>query len=307
MSSVKNYLVSALVTTYNSERYMRGLLEDLEAQTIADQLEIVIVDSNSPQNEGAIIGEYQKRYDNIVYLRTEDRESSHAAWNRCIHLARGKYLTIACTDDRHRPDALELMVRVLEEYPEYGLVYADSLITTVENETFEQNSATKRYDWPDYNLGTALSSCIFGPQPVWRRDVHEKAGYFNPSIWIAGDHDLFIRIAWRCGAVHLRETLGLFLKRDDSNSGRNNREEAIRDALQVLRFYREQIPIADIYSELQSNQDDPCAMAAALWHFGNLCALSPYNDFELAMKQYQLVFKLKGLPSEYVQKLKIMF
>ncbi len=61
----KEYLVSAIVSTYKSERFMRGLLEDLEAQTLADRLEIVIVDSNSPQNEGAIVKEFQKRYDNI--------------------------------------------------------------------------------------------------------------------------------------------------------------------------------------------------------------------------------------------------
>ncbi len=304
---MKNYLITALVTTYNSERFMRGLLEDLESQTIAEQLEIVVVDSNSPQNERAIIEEFQQRYDNIVYIRTDKRETSHASWNHCIHAARGKYLTIACTDDRHRPDAFELMVRVLDEYPEYGLVYADSLITNIENETFERNSATKRYDWPDYNLGTSLSSCIFGPQPVWRREVHDKAGYFDPELWIAGDHDLFIRIAWHCGAVHLRETLGLFLQRNDSNSGRDNSEDVIRDVSQVMRLYRKQIPITEVYPGLQAHADDPVVMAAVLWHFGNLCALNPYTDFEMAIKKYQAALAMPGMTSEFNKQINTMF
>ena len=58
---MNEYLVSAIVSTYKSERFMQGLLEDLEAQTIADKLEIVIVDSDSPQNERAIVEEFQKK------------------------------------------------------------------------------------------------------------------------------------------------------------------------------------------------------------------------------------------------------
>src|SRR5208337_1903982 len=96
-------LVSAIVSTYNAERFLRGCLEDLEAQTIAARLEIIVVDSGSHQNEQAIVEEFQRRYNNIVYIRTEERESLYAAWNRGVKAARGKYLTNANTDDRHRP------------------------------------------------------------------------------------------------------------------------------------------------------------------------------------------------------------
>ena len=57
----EKYLVSAIVSTYNSERFIRGCLEDLENQTIADRLEIVVVNSGSEQNEDRIIKEFQKK------------------------------------------------------------------------------------------------------------------------------------------------------------------------------------------------------------------------------------------------------
>jgi glycosyltransferase involved in cell wall biosynthesis len=179
VSPSKEYLVSAIVPAYNAERFMRGLLEDLEAQTVADRLEIVIVDTGSPTGEQVIGREFQQRYDNIVYIRTEHRESSHAAINRGIKAAQGKYLTLACTDDRHKKDAYERMIAVMESRPDVTLVYSNCHITTTENETFESNTHVGNYIWTDFNPFLLLFGCFMGPQPMWRRNVHEKYGYFD--------------------------------------------------------------------------------------------------------------------------------
>ncbi|GAI52690.1 unnamed protein product, partial [marine sediment metagenome] len=120
----EKYLVSAIVSTYNSERFIRGCIEDLEGQTINDKLEIIVVNSGSEQNEEAIVKELQKKYSNIKYIKNELRETVYAAWNRGLKAASGKYITNANTDDRHRKNAFEVMVNVLEALPEIALVYA---------------------------------------------------------------------------------------------------------------------------------------------------------------------------------------
>ena len=71
-------LVSAIVSTYNAENYIRGCLEDLLAQTLADRMEIIVVDSASEQNEGDIVREFQQRFKRLVYIRTKSRESVYA-------------------------------------------------------------------------------------------------------------------------------------------------------------------------------------------------------------------------------------
>lgn len=206
-------LVSAIVSTYNSERFMRGCLEDLQRQTIADKLEIIVVDSNSPQNERAIVEEFQKRYSNIVYIRTQERETLYGAWNRAVKAARGKYLTSANTDDRHRKDALEVLARNLDQHQEVTLAYADCLITEVENETFENTKATRQYKWLDFNAADLLlKGCFVGPQPMWRRDAHEEHGYFEAAFVAAGDYEFWLRLAQNRKFLHVRETLGLYLE-----------------------------------------------------------------------------------------------
>lgn len=206
-------LVTAIVSTYKSERFLRGCLEDLEAQTMADQLEIIVVDSHSPQDERAIVEEFQQRYSNIVYIRTQERETVYGAWNRGARAARGKYLTNANTDDRHRADALEILARTLDEHPEVALAYADCLITLHENETFDTATAIGCYHWLDFNARDLWSQgCFAGPQPMWRREVHGEHGYFDAQMISAGDYEFWLRLAQNRKFLHVRQVLGLYLK-----------------------------------------------------------------------------------------------
>ncbi len=142
----QRYKVSAIVSTYNSENFIRGCLEDLINQTFYRKglLEIIVIDSGSQENEQAIVQEFQALYAHIFYERTE-RETLYAAWNRGIKLARGKYITNANTDDRHRADALEVLADTLDNNPDIGLAYGDCLITENQNETFEKNSSQNCY------------------------------------------------------------------------------------------------------------------------------------------------------------------
>lgn len=228
-------LVSAIVSAYNSTRFLVGCLEDLERQTIADRLEIIVVDSASPQDERSIVEEFQRRYSNIIYLRSPERETVYGAWNRGIKASRGKYITNANTDDRHRRDALEILARRLEENPDVSLVYGDCLVTRTENETFENAHVVSRFEWLDFNAADLLlKGCFVGPQPMWRREVHDEHGYFEPDFISAGDYEFWLRLARTRKFLHVREMLGLYLESPTSVEHRN-REHGIREVHEARR------------------------------------------------------------------------
>ncbi len=192
----KGFKVSAIISTYNSEKYIRGCLQDLVDQTLYKQgeLEIVIVDSASQQNEQSIVKEFQAKYKNIVYERTPDRETLYTAWNRAIKMSHGKYITNTNTDDRHRFDALEVMADYLDTHPEIALVYADQLITTVPNDTFATTQANRLWKWPPYSYEQMKQGCCVGSQPMWTKSLHEKYGYFRSEFHCAGDYEFWLRI-----------------------------------------------------------------------------------------------------------------
>ena len=55
--------VSAIVSLYNSLEFVEGCLQDLVEQTLftRGELEIVVIDSNSPQNEREVVERFQQR------------------------------------------------------------------------------------------------------------------------------------------------------------------------------------------------------------------------------------------------------
>ncbi|MBJ6751682.1 glycosyltransferase [Geomonas anaerohicana] len=254
MSSAANrYLVSAIVSTYNADRFLRGKLEDLEAQTIAPELEIIVIDSASPGNERAIVEEFQARYDNIRYLRTEKRETVYQAWNRGIRMATGEFVTNANTDDRLRRDAYEVLVRTLREHPECVLAYPDMRITKQENATFERHESFGFRDWPEFDRLNLLELCCVGPFPLWRRSLHDAIGYFDERFRSAADYELWLRAALRHDFIHVPQFLGLYWLSEETVSRKGDLPTL--EYLEVQKEYRPRFaPLAPPPVELEPEQ-----------------------------------------------------
>ncbi|EKD09492.1 glycosyltransferase [Limnospira platensis] len=208
--------VSAIISTYNSANFLRGCLQDLVNQTLYDkqQLEIIVIDSNSQENEAEIVAYFQAKYTQIIYHRTEHRETLYAAWNRAIELAKGEYITNANTDDRHRFDALELMANYLDQHSDVAVVYGDQLITHNPNETFENTQANQRWNWPEFSYQELERRCCLGSQPMWRKSLHQKYGNFNPEFKVAGDYEFWLRIGKTENIAKIPEILGLYFHND---------------------------------------------------------------------------------------------
>ncbi len=221
--------VSALVSLYKAERFIRGRLDDLVEQTLfkRGELEIVIIDSASPENEYDIIREYRDRYTNVKYLRTASRETLYQAWNRGIEMSEAPFLTNANADDRLSADALEKMAKGLENDAKIGFVYGDAYLSVLENETFEESRKRVEYLCQDYYAPDLLNHQFLGHQVMWRRAIHASVGLFSPVYQAAGDYEFMLRGATEAKGMHIREPLGLLLRRSDSitfSDGAMNRE-----------------------------------------------------------------------------------
>jgi hypothetical protein len=240
--------VSAIVSAYNSERFIAGCLTDLIGQTLYAQgrLEIIIVDSGSKENERRIVEQFQAQYEHIRYIRTEERETVYAAWNRGIEAATGTYITNANTDDRHRFDAFEKMAQVLDRHNEAGLVYADVSVTDRENETFEHHTPSGRYSWLEFNRELLTMICFVGPQPMWRKSLHEQYGLFDGTFSTSGDWEFWLRIAQGTTFLHIPEYLGLYLRSSASVEHQSAERRAREDERIRAQYFPGYLPNVEI-------------------------------------------------------------
>ncbi len=257
----QDILVSAIVSTYNAEEYIEGCLQDLVEQTLfkSGQLEIVIIDSASPQNERAIAEKFQNKYPNIRYERTPERETLYKAWNRAVKLSQGKYITNANTDDRHRFDALEIMSKYLEANPDCDLVYTNSKISYIANESFSECESKDVLVNSEFDSRETLLHFQFGPAPMWRKNVHDKIGYFNDKYIAVGDYDFNIRFAIAgLKARWLNETLTMFYKNPNSITySFSNQQKEKQD---LLANYRNPKVLLELYKTYRTDLADRTAI-----------------------------------------------
>ncbi|MBV7505714.1 glycosyltransferase [Bacillus sp. sid0103] len=109
----QNYKLSVVVLVYNTEPYMRECLDSLVNQTLKE-LEIIMVNDESPDNSVAIIEEYQKKYPNLKLINQKNSGGA-VAGNTGLQAASGEYVTVMDSDDVVPLDAYEKLYKKAKE------------------------------------------------------------------------------------------------------------------------------------------------------------------------------------------------
>jgi glycosyltransferase involved in cell wall biosynthesis len=206
--------VSVIASLYNAADKLPTLLTMLANQSLARSggLEVVLVDSNSPSDEfGALQAFLSARPLSVLYLRSAQRETIQAAWNRGIHQSRAPYLAFLGADEGLHPDALSTLARQLDENPEVDWAMADSVVTNVDREGV-YDSDVMPYDRTGYRqdlvyLDTTYLSWVGG---LYRRSLHDRFGWYDETYRAAGDTEFKNRLLPFIRSMHVPQLLGVF-------------------------------------------------------------------------------------------------
>ncbi|MBB4123303.1 glycosyltransferase [Martelella radicis] len=188
------FRVSAIASMYKGGKYLETFLENIVSQSMFDQSELIIVDACSPDGEKELISRYMKVYPNIVYKRFDYRIGIYDAWNYAAQIARGKYLTNTNLDDLRRCDSFEIQAAALDRHAFADVVYQDiyySLDFTFDFETISKCGF--KSNLPIVTVNNMLEFNSPHNAPMWRKQLHEEIGYFDPSYRSAGDYEFWLR------------------------------------------------------------------------------------------------------------------
>jgi glycosyltransferase involved in cell wall biosynthesis len=203
-------LVSVVIPCYNQAHFLGEAIESALAQTYP-HLEIVVVDDGSTDNIAAVVAGYP----GVRCLRQENQGLS-AARNTGLRHSIGECLVFLDADDRLLPRAIEVGLACLRDHSECAFVYGRSRFMAFDGSSFHGPPPQPRVE-EDYYLALLKGCPIFATGSVmYRREIFELVGGFDPSLSPSADYDLYYRIASRFPIRCHEETIAEYRKHGTS-------------------------------------------------------------------------------------------
>lgn len=106
-------LLSVIVPVYGAERFLRDCVDSILNQTYKN-LEIILIDDESPDDCGKIIDDYATKDLRVKAVHQKNAGNSSTR-NNGIELATGKYITFVDNDDIIAPDMYRSMLEAMSE------------------------------------------------------------------------------------------------------------------------------------------------------------------------------------------------
>lgn len=197
--------VAVLVPWTGGERELAGLLGDLQAQTIAQDLEVVVAVDGAAA--AAMVDAFA---DAPLAVRRVDVAAAapHATrLDACTHAASAPLLGIALPDERFRADAFELLAGELRAHPQSPFCFANTGLREVATAEFALSSCAALVLRPPFAVHRLFAVDLVGTCVVWRRALHDRHGGFDVAAGPAAEYEFWLRVALDGAPRQRREVL----------------------------------------------------------------------------------------------------
>jgi alpha-1,3-rhamnosyltransferase len=199
-------LVSIIVITYNSSKYVLETLESAKAQTYRN-IELIISDDCSTDNTVEIcrvwIEENKSRFVNTDLITVAKNAGIPANCNRGINSSNGQWIKIIDGDDILIEDCINSFAIFINIHPEAKII--ESASQFFKNELKEENffniqnlshniffdSETKPSQ--QYNL-LLRRNYLHGPSVFLNKEAIEKVGLFDERFKLIEDHPMWLKL-----------------------------------------------------------------------------------------------------------------
>jgi glycosyltransferase involved in cell wall biosynthesis len=237
MSTSNNYRCSLFCSFYNGGDFIREYLHNFIDQPLFHDIELVFLDCASTDNESDIINIYKTFYKNIQDYRLDTDPGLYAAWNIAIDKCSSNIIGNWNIDDRKNRDGLEILLKTLENDSDIDLVYGLTYISHVANERYTDNKFTEIYPCLPHSLDNLFKNNSPHCMPLWRKNLHDKFGYFNEQYKTASDGDFWLRCARHGAKIKMiNHPVGLYYM---NPNGRSTNPETLKEMVDEVKYMRQ--------------------------------------------------------------------
>lgn len=219
--------VSIVLPTYNGARYLSASIDSCLKQTYPN-IELVIVDDCSTDATPSILDGYRND-PRVKIIRHTMNSKLPSALNTGFSHSSGAYLSWTSDDNLYISDAIEQMVDYLEGHPDVAFVYADYWLIDDHGDIMRRVRAGP----PEHLREYCAIACF-----LYRRDVYDKVGDYDPALFRYEDYDYWLRVMQSFKMAWYPEPLYFYRRHISSLTANDQLENRARmfDDLQA-RFF----------------------------------------------------------------------
>jgi glycosyltransferase involved in cell wall biosynthesis len=163
-------------------------VESVLAQEGVD-FELIVVDDGSTDNTEAML----TRFGSTLRFHRQPRSGVSASRNRGVALSGAPFVAFLDSDDLWLPGKLKVQTRFMAEHPEVMISQTEEIWMRNGRRLNPKN----RHRKPSGDIfRSSLELCLVSPSAVMiRRGLFDRVGYFDETLPMAEDYDLWLRVA----------------------------------------------------------------------------------------------------------------
>ncbi|MCX8111401.1 MAG: glycosyltransferase [Syntrophorhabdaceae bacterium] len=180
-------MVSVIITTYNRRNFLKDAVKSVLNQDYHNK-EIIVIDDGSTDRSYEIVRDLPVRY---IY---QPNKGISSARNTGITISKGEYIAFLDVDDRWLKGKLSTQIEAMSKTG-YLISYTDE-IWLRNGKRINQKARHRKYS--GYIFERCLPLCIISPSSVLiKREVFSHIGFFDESLPVCEDYDMWLRISSR--------------------------------------------------------------------------------------------------------------
>jgi len=236
MNSLHNYKCSIFCSFFKGEQFIHKYLENILEQTCFDTTEFILLNCNSPENEYKYIQPFIEKYSNIKYYQLDSDPGLYSAWNIAVKKCSSSIIGNWNIDDRKNKEGLEILINQFDKDPTLDVVYGLTYISRKANEKYIDNSYTEIYPYLPHSFENLLRNNSPHCMPLWKKELHDRFGYFDESYKTASDGDFWLRCCVGGSNIKMvNHPVGLYY---ENPNGRSTNPETLQEMISEVMMMR---------------------------------------------------------------------
>jgi len=207
---------SVIISLYNKEKHIAATLQSVLDQNFSN-FEIIIVNDGSTDSSLSIISGFK---DQRISIYSQENSGASNTRNNGISKANGQFIALLDGDDLWESSYLDEMYNTIAMFQDQA-VFASAIAHKIENKIVPSQYASlpsKTVNVLNFFQYSLKQSLLSGSSTVFKKEILEVTGQFDPSIKSGQDTDLWIRIGLHYPIVFINKVLVYYVYSSSSLS-----------------------------------------------------------------------------------------